>query len=245
MEKYKCMIVEDEPLAVEILKDYIDQVPFLRLVDVCNDALLAMDILKNKAIDVVFLDMHLPRLRGLDFLKVIKNAPQIIITTAYSEYALDGYEFNVVDFLLKPIEFNRFLFAVNKLKIQATLTSSTRETHPAVSIDNRDLPHLFLNTGKKKIKVYFKNILYIESIKEYIKIVTSERTIVTKFQLGQMEQTLAEEKFLRVHRSFIVSLTKIDAFTASDIDINGKLIPIGRNYKEQVLKTLKSDTLNW
>ncbi len=203
-----------------------------------------MDILKNKAIDVVFLDMHLPRLRGLDFLKVIKNAPQIIITTAYSEYALDGYEFNVVDFLLKPIEFNRFLFAVNKLKIQATLTSSTRETHPAVSIDNRDLPHLFLNTGKKKIKVYFKNILYIESIKEYIKIVTRERTIVTKFQLGQMEQTLAEEKFLRVHRSFIVSLTKIDAFTASDIDINGKLIPIGRNYKEQVLKTLKSDTLN-
>lgn len=237
MEKYKCMIVEDEPLAVEILKDYIDQVPFLRLVDVCNDALLAMDILKNKAIDVVFLDMHLPRLRGLDFLKVIKNAPQIIITTAYSEYALDGYEFNVVDFLLKPIEFNRFLFAVNKLKIQATLTSSTRETHPAVSIDNRDLPHLFLNTGKKKIKVYFKNILYIESIKEYIKIVTRERTIVTKFQLGQMEQTLAEEKFLRVHRSFIVSLTKIDAFTASDIDINGKLIPIGRNYKAGVKDT--------
>lgn len=245
MEKYNCIIVEDEPLAAEVLRDYITQVPFLNLIETCSDAMFAMEILKNQKTDIIFLDIHLPKLKGLDFIKTIKNPPQVIIASAYGEYALKGYELNVVDYLLKPIEFSRFLMAVNKLRPQnENAIQSEKENVSLIPTDATDKPHLFLNVGKKKIKVYLDSILFIESLREYIKIVTNEKSILTKFQLSQIEQTLAKENFIRVHRSFIVAKNKVDAFTATEIEITGKQIPIGRSYKELVLKMLGGEILN-
>jgi DNA-binding LytR/AlgR family response regulator len=233
MQKYSCIIVEDEPLAAEVLEDYIRQIPFLQLKGICSDAIYAMEILQKEKIDLIFLDIHLPKLKGFDFLKALKNPPQVIITSAYQEYALQGYELNVVDYLLKPIEFSRFLMAVNKLKQPAASPSAGPSAAP------RERTHLFFNVSKRKVKVYLDEILYIESMKEYIRIVTRDKTILTKFQIGQIEELLARNNFLRVHRSFIVAKEKIEAFTATDVEVAGKAIPIGRSYKELVVSVLE------
>ncbi len=239
MLQYNCIIVEDEPLAAEVLQDYIEQVPFLKLKHICTDAILAMQILQEEKIDLIFLDIHLPKLKGLDFVSTLKNPPSIIITTAYHEYALRGYELNVLDYLLKPIEFSRFLTAVNKL---SPLTETTTPITIGRATEERE--HLFFNVSKKKVKVYLDEILYIESLKEYIKVVTKTKSIVTKFQLGEIEALLPEKKFIRVHRSYIVSREKIDAFTATDVEINGNPIPIGRGYKETVMEMLDKNAGN-
>lgn len=236
MQQFNCIIVEDEPLAAEVLQDYISQTPFLNLRSVCSDAIFALEILKRERIDLIFLDIHLPKLKGLDFIKTLKHPPQIVITTAYHEYALQGYEFNVVDYLLKPIEFSRFLTAVNKLKpgyVPETTTIASRES---------ERRSLFFNVSKKRVKVYLDEILYIESLKEYIRIYTKNRNILTKFQLGEIEQLLNKSEFIRVHRSFIVAKDKIEAFTATDIEINGKQVPVGRSYKDLVQSLLEQDS---
>jgi len=228
MHQYNCIIVEDEPLAAEVLQDYIGQIPFLVLKGICSDAIIALEILQKEKIDLIFLDIHLPRLKGLDFIKTLKDPPHIIITTAYHEFALQGYEYNVLDYLLKPVEFNRFVMAVNKLKQPAEIKTGQ------LTAPEKERRSIFFNVSKKKGKIYMDEILYIESLKEYIRIVTAKRSILTKFQLGQIEEILTKNNFLRIHRSFIVSKDKIDAFTATDVEINNKQIPIGRSYKELV-----------
>lgn len=237
MQIYRCIIVEDEPLAAEVLKDYIQQIPFLQLKGICNDAIYALETLQKEPIDLIFLDIHLPKLKGLDFLRSLKHPPAVIITSAYQEYALQGYEHNVVDYLLKPIEFSRFLMAVNKLKAQ----QDPRQPQDATGLSAPARTYFFFNVSKKRVKVYLDEMLYIESLKEYIRITTRGKTILTKFQLGQIEELLARNNFLRIHRSFIVAKDKIDAFTATDVEVGGKLIPIGRSYKELVLRALEQD----
>ncbi|HTE11928.1 MAG TPA: response regulator transcription factor [Chitinophagaceae bacterium] len=237
MEKYNCIIVEDEPLAAEILEDYIRQIAFLELKGICRNAISAMEILQKSRIDLIFLDIHLPKIKGVDFVKTLKNPPQIIITSAYQEYALQGYELNVIDYLLKPIEFNRFLMAVNKIKTQNEGIRVNESPH-VIAGDAGEKPHLFFNVSKKKVKIYIDDILYIESLKEYIRIVANGKSILTKFQLNQMEELLTKGKFIRVHRSFIVSKARIESFSATEIEIAGKEIPIGRSYKEYVLSSL-------
>lgn len=234
MEKYNCIIVEDEPLAAEVLEDYIKQVPFLELKSICPDAIFAMEILQKQKIDVVFLDIHLPKLKGLDFIRTLKNPPRIIVTTAYREYAIEGYELNVVDYLVKPVNFNRFLMAVNKLKTE----SGGDILFPSAAAAPPERLHLFINVNKKMVKIYLDEILFIESKKEYISIVTKEKSFLTKFQLGEIEEQLSRNNFIRVHRSFLISKTKIDAFTATEIEIAGLRIPIGRSYKELILSIL-------
>lgn len=231
MQRYNCIVVEDEPLAAEVLRDYILQIPFLNLRGICTDALYAMELLQKEKIDLVFLDIHLPKLKGFDFIRALQQPPQIIITSAYQEYALQSYELNVVDYLLKPIEFSRFLMAVNKVKEKEL-------PEPAVATP-AERASLFFNVSKKKVKVYIDEILFIESLKEYIRITTKDKTILTKFQLGQIEELLAANGFLRIHRSFLVSKHKIDAFSATEVEINGLHIPIGRSYKEVVIESLE------
>ena len=216
-----------------MLQDYIRQVPFLNLKAVCVDAIYAMEFLQKEKIDLVFLDVHLPRLKGLDFLKTLQHPPHIIIVSAYHEYALEGYEHNVVDYLLKPVEFSRFLMAVNKLKQADSIGMS-------LSAVSGERASLFFNVGKKKVRIYLDEILYIESLKEYIRIFTKSKSILTKYQLGQIEELLAKNNFLRVHRSFIVSRDKIDAFSATEVEVDAKKIPIGRSYKELVQTSLDS-----
>ena len=229
MEKFSCIIVEDERLASELLEDYIKDTPFLDLKHTCSDALKALEILQRENIEVIFLDINLPKLKGFDFIRTLKNAPQIIITTAHREFALDGYELNIVDYLLKPISFNRFLMAVNKLRNQP-------QTQP---FSQTERAYIFINNNKKKIKIYTDEILYIESKKEYISIVTLENTYQTKFQLSEIEEQIPKNKFIRTHRSFIVSLDKITAFSSTDVEINSLQIPIGRSHKNIVLSILE------
>jgi DNA-binding LytR/AlgR family response regulator len=233
MEKFSCIIVEDEKLASELLEDYINDTPFLDLKHTCSDALKALEILQKETIDVIFLDINLPKLKGLDFIKTLKKAPQTIITTAHREFALDGYELNVVDYLLKPISFNRFLMAVNKLRINGIIEP---QTYP---FPQTERTYIFINNNKKKIKIFTDEILYIESKKEYISIVTFENTYHTKFQLSEIEEQIPKNKFIRTHRSFIVALDKVTAFSSTDVEINLLQIPIGRSYKDVVLPVLE------
>ncbi|HVG42437.1 MAG TPA: response regulator transcription factor [Chitinophagaceae bacterium] len=221
-------------MAAEVLEDYIKQVPFLQLIRTCGDAIYALEVLQSERIELIFLDIHLPKLKGLDFIKTLDNPPKIVVTSAYQDYALQGYELNVVDYLLKPIEFKRFVNAVNKARQQMEVYRSSDASQMAT-----ERAYLFFNVGKKKVKMFLDEILYIESLKEYIKIVSLNKSILTKFQLGQTEDLLKNKNFLRIHRSFIVAKDKIDAFTATDIEIRGTLIPIGRSYKEQVYENLE------
>jgi len=234
MLKYNCIIVEDEPLAADVLADYIKQVPFLQLKKICSDAIYAMEELQSHKIDLIFLDIHLPKLKGIEFLESLKHPPFVIITSAYKDYALEAFDLNVIDYLLKPIRFNRFLKAVNKLNEQGTITRPSE-----LQTSESERLYLFFNVGKKKIKVNLDEILYIESLRDYIRITAKDKTLYTKFQLSEIEVLLANNNFLRVHRSFIVAKDKITAFTATNVEINNKEIPIGRNYKEFVTKALE------
>lgn len=236
MLKYNCVIVEDEPLAAEVLTEYIQQVPFLQLTNVCTDAIYAMEKLQAEKVDLLFLDIHLPKLKGIDFLESLKNPPYVIITSAYKEYALEGYELNVTDYLLKPIRFNRFLKAVNKLH-----QHKEEPIHSVTTTLNAERKSFFFNVGKKRVKIFLDEILYIESLREYVRITTKDKSILTKFQLNEIEDILSTNNFLRIHRSFIAAKDKIAAFTATDIEINNKSIPIGRSYKELVLSILQKD----
>lgn len=220
-----CLIVEDEPLAAELLQDYIKQVPHLQLKGICTDALLALEALQQQPIDLIFLDIHLPGLKGLDFLRTLKSPPAVILTTAYHEYALQGYELNVVDYLLKPIEFMRFVEAVNKVKIGIPTP--------------RQQEFLSIQSDKKTIIIPIDDIVYVESQREYVKIQTLHQAYVTKYSLTKMEEELNPALFLRVHRSFIIALSKIKSYSAHEMDVAGKMIPIGGNYREQVAQKLQ------
>ncbi len=235
MEKFNCLIVEDEPLAAEVLLDYTRQVPFLECKGVCRDGIFAMQVMQKEEVHVIFLDIHLPKLKGLDFVRTLKNPPQVIITTAYREYALEGYELNVIDYLLKPIQFSRFLAAVNKIKPAQVVAGTAFPFLPGNAFERE---HLLINVNKKKAIVYLDDILYLESRKEYINIVTSDKSFLTKFTIGEMETRLQNDKFVRVHRSFMVAKEKITAFSADEIEITNIKIPIGRSYRNEVHKKL-------
>jgi DNA-binding LytR/AlgR family response regulator len=224
MSKLKCIIVEDEPLAVKVLADYISNVPFLELQGSFKDAILATDYLRNHHVDLMFLDIHLPKLKGMAFLKTLKDPPAVIITTAYHQYAVEGFEMNVTDYLMKPIEFERFLVAVNKVQ-QGERNLPKPETH----MPSRGF--VFLNVQKKKVKIHFAEILYIESQREYIRIVTIKKEYLTKLGTHEIEELLPADLFKRIHRSFIVAVDKIDSFTTEEVEVNGTIIPVGRAYK--------------
>ena len=225
MSKIKCIIVEDEPLAVKVLSDYILQVPFLELQGTFKDAILATDYLRDNHTDLIFLDIHLPKLKGMAFLKTLTHPPAVIITTAYHQYAVEGFDLNVTDYLLKPFEFERFLIAVNKIK-----TAQAEKQVPVESGEKKD--SIFLNVQKKKVKILFSEIVYIESQREYIKIVTTKQAYISKMSTHEMEALLPTNLFKRIHRSFIVSVSKIESYTAEMVEVNGVSIPIGRGYRD-------------
>lgn len=225
MSKIKCIIVEDEPLAVKVLSDYILQVPFLQIQGTFKDAILATEYLRENITDLIFLDIHLPKLKGMAFLKTLMHPPAVIITTAYHQYAVEGFNLNVTDYLLKPFDFERFLIAVNKVK--------TAQEEKRKLDENKEIKDfIFLNAERKKVKILFSEIVYIESQREYIKIVTPKREYISKMSTHEIEALLPANLFKRIHRSFIVSLSKIESYTADRIEVNGISIPIGRGYRD-------------
>ena len=227
MSKLKCIIVEDEPLATKILSDYISQVPFLELQGAFKDAILATDYLREHLPDLIFLDIHLPKLKGMAFLKTLAHPPEVIITTAYHQYAVEGFNLNVTDYLLKPFEFERFLTAVTKVR-----TAQHEKQKPVEAEEIKD--HLFLNVQKKKVKIFFSEIIYIESQQEYIKMVTAKKVYFSKVTTSEMEALLPASLFKRIHRSYIVSIQKIDSYNSEMVEVNGISIPIGRSYRHVI-----------
>jgi two-component system LytT family response regulator len=227
MSKLNCIIIEDEPLAVKVLADYISQIPFLELAATFKDAILATDYLRQNNTDLIILDIHLPRLKGMAFLKTLASPPAVIITTAYHQYAVEGFSLNVTDYLLKPIEFERFLTAVNR--VRANQSGTPRAADPP---DPRDF--IFVTVQKRKVKILFSEIVYIESQREYIKIITSRGEYISKMGTHEIEALLPAHLFKRVHRSYIVAIRRIESYNAEMIEINGASIPIGKGYRDSM-----------
>jgi DNA-binding LytR/AlgR family response regulator len=230
----KCIIVDDEPLAIEIVESYVSKIEQLQLMGTFRNAIQAFAFLQQHQVDLIFLDIQMPKLSGIDFLKTLKNPPKVIFTTAFRDYALDGFELEVVDYLLKPIPFDRFLKAVAKVMHQPpSAPQPVPQKAESVSDD-----YVYFKVDKKMVKTKMAAVLYIESIKDYVKVRTEEKEIITQQKISYLEESLPQQQFLRIHRSFIVNVDKIDAYSATDVEIGKHSIPIGRNYKNDVMKIL-------
>ncbi|WP_300690820.1 LytTR family DNA-binding domain-containing protein [Chryseobacterium sp.] len=222
-KKYNCIIVEDEPIAAEILENFISRDKELNLVGKCADAVYASSLLTIHEVDLMFLDLHLPVVKGFDFLRKLKNPPFVIVTTAYHQYAVEGYELDIADYLMKPIPYDRFLAAIGKFKYLMEAEDALLEV--------ADREHIFISSGKKQVKIILQDIFYIESLREYINIHTKAETFTFKMPISKIEESLNPRLFTRIHKSYIISKSKIDMKSASIIQINGKKLPIGRTYK--------------
>ena len=232
----KCIIVDDEPPAIKILENYIASHPQLEIVGVCKNAFEAINLLNNERIDLIFLDIHMPKLMGTQLIRTLQHPPKVIFTTAHKDFALEAFELDAVDYLLKPISFERFLKAVNKL---CDITQSDFE-------NTAQKPgFVYFRADRKMIKVFLDDVLYIESFKDYVVIHQSENNqLRIKQTLNNVESILPKHQFIRIHRSFIVSLDKITAFTKTDVEIGKIELPIGRSYTE-VFNKLTPDSIDF
>lgn len=232
--KTKCLIVDDEPLARELIRGHILKLENFDVVAECDSAMKALDALRNHHVDLMFLDIKMPQMTGVEFLKTLKRPPKVIITTAFSQYALEGFELDVVDYLMKPVTFERFFKSINKY-FQSTKPEN-------VEIDgngkNDGDAFIYVKENKKVIKIYLKEIHFIEGLNEYIRIHTDNRRVVVKSSLQSLENKLPSEEFIRIHKSYIVSIPRIRAFNATTIELENAKLRIGRNYKNQVFSAL-------
>lgn len=226
-----CIVIDDEPLALDLLVDYIEKIPFLKLEKTFTNPIEGLGYLQENKVDIVFLDVELPFISGIEFVKCLQTKPMVIFTTAYEKYALAGYDLEVTDYLVKPIVFERFMKAVNKAYSQNKLSKKGEDRHiPAQSKDNYP-DYIMVKTGYSTLKVNLSDIQYIEGLKDYIKIFTPEKTILTLNSLKKIQEILPETNFVRVHRSFIVSLSRIDSIQRNRIVIGKTFVPVGENYK--------------
>ncbi|HMJ71459.1 MAG TPA: LytTR family DNA-binding domain-containing protein [Cyclobacteriaceae bacterium] len=223
-----CLIVEDEPLARNLLTEYVRKVSYLNLVKACSGALEAMDVLRTTNIDLLFLDVQMPELTGISFLKSLQKKPLVILTTAYSEYALEGYELDITDYLLKPITFERFLKAVDKANQRMSGGAAPVEKPVAEA----STPFIFVKDGTKLVKIRWDDILYVEGLKDYVTIHTRTQKVISLQRLKVLEDQLPSDKFIRVHNSFIVALDAIDSVHKDKIQIGNALVPVGDTYKK-------------
>jgi DNA-binding LytR/AlgR family response regulator len=237
-KKINCLIVDDEPPAMLLMEKYINAVPLLHLAGKCVNAVDAMSVLQQRPVDLIFLDIQMPQILGTDFIRTLVNPPKVVFTTAYRKFALEGFELDAVDYLLKPIAFERFLKAVNKVM---KLNLAVGQGFPQDMIPKKEPEQafLFLRADRKNLKIQLHEILFIESLKDYVKVVTKDRSFVSKQSISAIEESLPEEGFLRIHRSFIVSLSKIESFTAGLIQVGKYELPVSRSYRHEVEKALK------
>jgi Response regulator of the LytR/AlgR family len=230
-----CLIVDDEPMARDVVRRYIEQIPSLRVAGEFGNAIDATLFLQKNTVDMIFLDIRMPQLSGTDFVRSLRNVPKIIFTTAHKEYAHEGFELDVIDYLLKPIRFDRFLRAVNKAfpQKQQEMDNAARGASHQLKFAS---PFIYLKVDRKMVKIMLDDILYIESDKDYVKVFTTDSTIMTRQTISSVEAMLSENKFFRIHRSFIVSLDKVRSFTNEIVEIGSKELPIGKLYRNSFLK---------
>ncbi len=234
----RCLIIDDEPLAQRVIERYAEDVPFLEIVKKCNSAIEAIDVLHHHEVDLLFLDINMPRLSGMDFLRTLKSPPRVIITTAYAEYAIQGYELDVVDYLMKPFSFERFYKAVQKvaelMKGRTGRIAETREPERA------EEPFIFVKSSKKTYKVNLSDILYIEALGDYVKIFTTDRMIISYQSLKNIETLLPATQFPRIHKSFIIALSRIDLIEGNQVRIRDRMIPVGINFKAEFDRLIRT-----
>ncbi len=226
--KLNCVIIEDEPLARNLLSDYVNKVPSLNLLHAFGNPLEALDFLRTQHIDILFLDVQMPQLTGISLLKVLQNKPMVILTTAYSEYALEGYELDVADYLLKPVTFERFLKAIDKVTQRLSGESKTTQTTEPPALPD----YVFVKDGTKSVKVMLDDILYVEGLKDYVTIHTPQQKIVTLQRMKTLEEQLPTNKFIRIHNSYIVAVRAIDVVHKNEVQIGTASLPIGDTYRK-------------
>ena len=238
----QCLIVDDEPPARDILRRYISEMPMLKLAGECGNAMEALSLLQQRPVDLLFLDIRMPQLKGTELVKILKNPPRVIFTTAHADYALEGYELDAVDYLLKPIQFDRFVKAVSKAFQYASPLTRNGAGPGVAGTSTEDLvkrdPFVYFRMDRKMVKVMLQDILYVESMKDYVKVYTCDGVIITKQSISSVEAMLPEESFIRTHRSFIVSIGKIRSYTHELIEIEKTEIPIGKFFRNGVRKVL-------
>lgn len=239
----KCLIVDDEKLALTLLESYIQKIPQLELVDKCKNPMDAMQVLQEQKVDLMFLDIQMPGLTGIEFLQSLVHKPTVIFTTAYSEYAIEGYQLDVIDYLLKPFSFERFVKAVNKaienikLKRGNGLEIKNHPTETNGKIEN-EKTYIQIKADHKIYKLKLDEIIYIEGLKEYVSYYTATQRIIALESLKKLEETLPKGKFLRIHKSYIISIEKVKALDGNLLEISDKKLPVGKTYKEQVMQTI-------
>jgi DNA-binding LytR/AlgR family response regulator len=239
LKKITCVIADDEPLARDVIRRHISQLDRLHIVATCMNGLEAFTAIKNTQADLLFLDIQMPNLTGIELLRTVKNPPAVILTTAFSEFALEGYELNVIDYLLKPISFERFLKAIDKFETWVNPGNSGVVLERGAF--DRIEPFIYVKADKKMVKIFLKDIMYMEGLKDYIKIHTCNHEVVTYQSLTYFTEKLPADLFTRVHRSYIVALAHINSFSAIEINIGDAVIPIGSTYAREVGRKLNSD----
>lgn len=234
MQKYSAYILDDEPLAIKVIEQHLQKFPFIDICGTSTAPLIALAEVKQFQPQLLFLDIQMPQLTGLDFIGIVQKSPAIIITTAYREYAVQGFDLNVLDYLVKPIPFKRFAQTIDKFLTSYQESSSTE------TIMEPPEPAIFIKADRKNVRLALADILYIEGVKDYVKIVLPNQSLLTKISIGHFLNQLPQEDFIRVHKSFIVAKNKITAFTARDIEIGKKEIPIGRSFKADFRQAIKA-----
>jgi len=244
MNKLNCLAIDDEPFALEIIKDYISKIPFWNLVETFDNGLSALHYLRENQVDVIFLDIQMPELTGIQLLKVLQNKPQIIFTTAYDKYALESYELNVTDYLLKPIPFERFYVATEKALAKSQTAAGAEDQMSSVITEERSQEtFMFVKTENRIQKIEFADILYIEGMKDYLRIVTEAEKIMTLMSFKKLMELLPQSDFVRVHKSYVIPLKKVETIERNNIKIKDKFIPIGESYRSAFYELLQSKKL--
>lgn len=237
--KINAILVDDEPHAIEVLDNYLRNFTEIEIVARCQNAIEAFQVLQQHKIDLMFLDVKMPGLKGTDLLRSLKNPPKVIFTTAYQDYAVEGFDLNAVDYLLKPIPFERFLRAMDKVFTGLNITNDAIPVAQKNAVSNKDV-FLYLKVDRKMVKVNVNDIYWIESLRDYIKVVLQEKVLISKQKISLLEELLPEDHFIRVHRSFIVSVDKVHSYHSHKIEIAGKELPIGRNFRNDCQKRFRA-----
>jgi len=238
-KQIQCIAVDDEPPALQLIEKYILSIPVLNLVGSCNNAVDALSLLQNNFIDLIFLDIQMPQILGTDFMRTLSNPPKVIFTTAFRKFAVEGFDLDAVDYLLKPISFERFLKAVNKV-MKLNLSAGEKDSFAEVPVKEKETNFIYLRADRKNIKINLDDLLFIESLKNYIKVVTKDKTIVSKHSISILEENLPST-FIRIHRSFIIAKNKIESFTHDFVQIGKYELPVSRSYRHEVEKFLKKE----
>jgi DNA-binding LytR/AlgR family response regulator len=242
--KIKCIVVDDEPLAQRVIEKYSEDIPGIEIISKCKDAIEAMQVINEKEVDLIFLDINMPKISGINFLKTLKKPPLVVITTAYSEYAIEGFELDVTDYLMKPFSFERFLKAIQKvqekLKEKNKISAENEEHENKAENDE----YIFVKSSKKTYKLNLSEIYYIEALGDYVKIHTGDSFIVTYQSMKKVEELLPPSLFVRIHKSFIVSIEKIKSIEGNMVEVKNEKLPIGNNYKHEFQQMIEKKSIS-